>query len=171
MGEQVAVEVVVVPHEGVLEVVAYAVEGDAGKLLVERPVVEAVHEYVQCRDHGGGTQQVGLLRQCEAAVVATCHVLLGVQVQTALLLAVVASIVPGQSHFANHAAAEKVVVVIVAGVAVACCGEEAPLVVQLILQIQTGLQGVEARGCFGGVLLERLDVEEAHVAAERQLRR
>ena len=46
MGEKIGGELVVIPHESVLDIVLDAVEGDLGELLVHHKLVEALHAHV-----------------------------------------------------------------------------------------------------------------------------
>ena len=50
MHEQIRRELVVVPYEAVLEVIAPCVQGCLGKVGVEDKAVEAVYEYVHARN-------------------------------------------------------------------------------------------------------------------------
>ena len=46
MGEKIGGELVVIPHESVLDIMLDAVEGDFGELFVHHKLVEALHAHV-----------------------------------------------------------------------------------------------------------------------------
>ena len=140
MGEQIAVEVIVVPYKGVLEVLSDTVQAYPWELLVECPVVITVHEDIEPRNHAGCAQKVRLCRKCEAVVVAARHILFGMQAQSAVLLAVISCIAVGEAHLANHAVAETRVMVVIAGIAIAYGAEDTIFISELIVKVQTALQ-------------------------------
>ena len=113
---------------------------DLCELLVENPGIETLHESVDSEDHGGGTQPVLLRCQSEAVVIATGHILSGVQMQATFFLTVIAGIAVGQADFSDHAVTETFVVAVIAGVAVTHGAEDSILLVELVVQVQTSLQ-------------------------------
>ena len=116
MHEQIRRELVVVPYEAVLEVIAPCVQGSLGKVGIEDKAVEAVYEYVHARN----------LSQCPPRMLlaqSQCHQRVGgrfslTPVYHGCIPVHVVGIAERHSCLAQHAVAVLQFMIVVASVAI-----------------------------------------------------